>query len=206
MTHESSENAHASHSSGRLVLLLGPSGVGKSRIKAFLEGDYHFASAPKYTTRPRRSTEFGDAEFIFVDCVEDIPSHGILLFESYGHVFGIQLEAIDESLSNGRDHVVVLGDQETVNALTTRYPMAVRTILVYCARGELRHRTVELNPDRKHRWPAVEAELNDIYDTLAVAQDIVDNSGSFSATAMRLRNILGSPPNDSNAQKGGVTR
>src|SRR5438132_468919 len=79
-----------------LFVLIGPSGTGKSTILRCIAESIGAESAPKYTTRPSRHTTEDARDFIFCSR-EEFPTQGILAFESYGQLFGIQLEQIDNS-------------------------------------------------------------------------------------------------------------
>jgi len=174
-----------------IMLLLGSSGVGKSTVKSYLESDFGFESAQKYTTRSHRGTAEEDRDFIF--CNEsEIPDNGVLRFSSYGAIFAIQLAKIDESLSRGQSHVLTVGGPTTVRALATRYPSLVNTVLLYCDVHVLRRRICGQSDDsaRSNRWPAIQAEVGLIYDWLGCVNHVIDCSGPFSATALQIDRLL----------------
>lgn len=164
----------------RLFLLLGPSGVGKSTVRRYLERRVPADSAPKYTTRPSRGTEEDANDFIFS---ATFPASGILRFESYGHAFGIQLDRIDASFRNSRSHVTIVGDCHVAAELVSRYGTAVVSILVFCESSVLQARAfADPLSARPARWPQVRGEMAAIYDTLRCIQHVINNTGPLEAT------------------------
>ena len=159
-----------------LLVILGVSGAGKSTLLRYLEDTFLVESAPKYTTRPKRSAEV-DRDFLFVS-QEDLPRDKLLIFQSYSHDFGIQIAEIDLSLQRGSSHAVVVGDQETAARLVERYENVV-VILAYCDPETLRHRIVgDAASPRSERWATVEREIGCIYRQLGYVDVVIDCSGS----------------------------
>src|SRR5947209_5203622 len=122
-----------------LFVLFGPSGVGKSTILRYFESRLGAESAPKYTTRPSRNTEEDAQDFIYCSS-DNFPTEAILVFESYGHMFGIQLDAIAESFRKGKSHVIIVGQSDDVKKLLSIYGDKVVVIFVFCDIPILRDR------------------------------------------------------------------
>jgi ribose 1,5-bisphosphokinase PhnN len=173
----------------RLILLMGPSGVGKSSLKAYLQSTYGMDSAPKFTTRPSRLTPEDERDFIFCDLVS-FPSKGILRFDSYGAVFGIQTAEIARSLQKGTNHVLVVGDCTTVGQLSELYPGLVVTVLVYCDRDVLYSRVAGKDLARIERWPRIAEEIDNFHSELRCVRFVVNNSGTLTEAFSQLDWII----------------
>ena len=174
----------------KVILLLGVSGVGKSTVLDYLEKNFSFDTAPKYTTRKRRSGESEDKHFVFCDSVEEFPET-VLSFFSYGDYFGIQLDKIEKSLSAGKNHVIIIGDSETAEKLKRIYGDSVIVILLYCKYDILRERFEMMeSPDRRKRWDIVKKEISEIYRWLGVVDYILDCSNSFDVTVKKIDLII----------------
>lgn len=171
-----------------LLLLLGPSGVGKSTAKEYLETELGFESAPKYTTRPSRGTAEDERDFIFCR-KQQFPSSDVLLFDSYGAQFGIQLARIRASFQSRRPHVIVVGNRATVDELKILFPDSVRTVLVYAEQNVLMDR-LRRGVTRLTRLASVQRELDDIYGWLGSVDFILNNSGTIEETKESLRRII----------------
>jgi guanylate kinase len=170
--------------------LLGPSGVGKSTILRYLERAIHAEAAPKYTTRPSRGTPDDNRDFIFCSA-DEIPTTGTLRFDSYGHVFAIQLDRIADSLARGRSHVLTVDSARTVEELQKVFSGRLVTILVYCVSEILRARIFSVTePHRRERWPYVALELSSIYDELGCVTFVVNNSHTEARTYQQVNRIL----------------
>jgi guanylate kinase len=174
-----------------LVILIGPSGVGKSSVKRYLKQRLNADSAPKYTTRARRRADEDKADFIFVQ-KNQFPTSGVLSFQSYGEWFGIQLDAIETSLSAHRSHILIVGDRPTADFLIGRYPDVAICILIYCEKDVLRERLrVPSSDSRVQRWPRVLEEVDRIYSLLGCVHFVVNNSGAWDSTRQQLEQLLG---------------
>lgn len=171
-----------------LFVLLGPSGAGKTTILRYLERSRGAESAPKYTTRPCRNTCEDKQDFIFCK-IEDFPSVRVLGFESYGHLFGIQLEKIQQSLERGASHVTIVGQSETVIRLISLYPNVTVPIFVFCDLHILKKRILN-DLSRAQRWPQVREEIKNIYSQLGCMEFLINNSGSKADTFAQVERLL----------------
>lgn len=174
----------------RVIVLIGASGSGKSSIKHLIQREYGAEVAPKYTTRASRGTEEDAADFIF--CQKGtMPTSGILTFNSYGELFGIQLDEIEESLQRGRHHVLGVGDCSTVRSLSELYPNRVICIFIYCAIDVLYSRIVsDASGSRSSRWTRIVEQVGEVYPVLGCVQFVIDNSGSFAETRSQVDVIM----------------
>lgn len=172
-----------------LFVLMGPSGVGKSLILHYMERRFEVESAAKYTTRPSRDTEDDARDFIFCG-PDEFPASGVLRFDSYGHIFGIQLDEIDSSLRRGKCHAVVVGDSDVATQLAARYLDRVVTILVYCEVSILNARLLaDSSPHRAGRWPRIREEIEAIYGQLGCVEFVINNSESLASTFLQVDRV-----------------
>lgn len=173
-----------------LFILIGPSGVGKSTLLRYLEERADAESAPKYTTRPSRGTPEDARDFIFCE-PDEFPQEGVLCFESYGHLFGIQLTKIEESLRYGRSHVTAVGDCATASRLMALFQERSVCIFVYCSLPVLRKRMLADRTSRRiERYHLVRRELTRIYTQLGCVQVVIDNSHEELNTFSQIDRLL----------------
>ncbi len=178
------------NSRGYFFVLTGPSGTGKSSILHYMEQILGAQTAPKYTTRPSRHTEEDERDFIFCE-PDHFPSEGVLRFPSYGHFFGIQLDAIEKSIQQGKIHVLIVGDYNAVRQLSSIYKDKLVTIFVFCEPKILEERIFkDPSSQRSTRWSLVREELSTIYDQLDCVNFVVNNSGSLEETFSQIHRIV----------------
>lgn len=174
-----------------LIILLGPSGVGKSTMLHYLENKYAVETSPKFTTRPSRNTPEDERDFIF--CTDsEFPTEGILAFKSYGHLFGIDLEAIHTSFHKERSHAVIVGNcdvkRQLIKLLKT---VRVIGIFVYCDLAILENRIFsDSHPHRSSRWEAIRSEISHIYPDIGCVDFVIDNSKSLNNTFDQIDKIV----------------
>jgi guanylate kinase len=174
----------------KLVVLTGPSGAGKSTILRYLVSEHGFDSAPKFTTRPSRGTADDVRDFIFCNS-DTFPKSDILPFTSYGHLFGIQLGRIDDSLSRGQSHVLIVGDPAVIEPLIPRYRANLISVYVYCDEATLRKRVFESPDSSRHtRWPSIVSEMREIYGRLGNVHHIINSSKSTADSFKQTRTLL----------------
>ncbi|WP_156959620.1 hypothetical protein [Nocardia sp. BMG51109] len=171
-----------------LLLLLGPSGAGKTTVKDHLVTKAGYDTAQKYTTREHRGTVEDTRDFIFCTA-DEIPDSGVLRFTSYGAVFGIRLTAIEDSLRRGRCHVLTVGDCSSVESLRNIFPGRVATLFLYCDRHVLKSR-IAADPHRASRWPTVQEEVESIYSTISCIDHVIDCSSPFARTVLHLNTLI----------------
>jgi guanylate kinase len=128
------EGGEVRSSRGRLLVLSGPSGVGKSSVVSRLREqrpDLHFSVSA--TTRAPREGEIDGVHYRFVDHdrFEQMIAGGHLLewAEFAGHLYGTPAAPVDDALSSGRD---VLLEIELQGARQVR-DSAPGAILVFLA-------------------------------------------------------------------------
>lgn len=128
-----------------LVVLSGPSGVGKDAVLSVLkEREYPFHFTVTATTRPRREIREADHQFLsFLD--EDafdrlLAEDGLLEHaEVYGYRYGVPKAQVQEALNDGRD-VLVRVDVQGAASIKKAAPAAVLILLTPPSIEELEDR------------------------------------------------------------------
>jgi len=174
-----------------ILLLLGVSGVGKTSVLEYLQSHHSFELSQKYTTRTSRNTVSDERDFIFCSTVEEFPNDDLLIFQSYGHAFGIQINQLRSSIIRGKNHALTIGDTETATALKTLFPNQIKTILLYCEYDILKSRIISsLDASRALRWEMIDKEIQSIYPWLGVVDYILDCSMPFESTKSKVDELI----------------
>lgn len=92
---------------GLFVLLVGPSGAGKTYMENFLlEHNKHWTKLISFTTRDRRPGEVDGVDYHFINEEEMEDLNILQQMQIYGNYYGTCVEHLDESY---RVHVLVVG-------------------------------------------------------------------------------------------------
>jgi guanylate kinase len=129
---------------GRLIVLSGPSGVGKDTVlQSLFELDPRLRYSVSYTTRPPRPGEVDGIAYSFVDepTFLDMIDRGELLewARVHGNLYGTSLQRVRSHLDRGED-VVLKIDVQGAAQLRGRVPEAIFIFLLPPSLEELRER------------------------------------------------------------------
>jgi guanylate kinase len=178
---------------GRLVVVSGPSGVGKTAVIDRLLRDARFARAVTATTRPPRPGEREGVDYLFLSREEFERRVAAGLFlehaEVYGRLYGTPREGPERILASGR-HCLLNIDVQGAATLRRQAVEGLFVFLVSPNREELarriRSRGLDGPAEVERRLAAADAELAEAhrFDRVLVNEDI-------EATARNLARLLG---------------
>ena len=119
---------------GRVVIVSGPSGVGKSTIcKEVVKRLSNVYLSVSVTTRPRSETEVDGKDYWFISEQEfqERINKGLLLehAEVYGHLYGTPKDKVEEALSRGRSVILEIDVQGAKQAKAI-FPDAVMIFIL----------------------------------------------------------------------------
>ncbi len=143
MTNSAKRSSPNSPDQGVLLVLSGPSGVGKSTIVEALDNQHEFAFSVSATTRAARTGEKDGVDYYFVsdDEFQRMIDEGELLewAEYSGHRYGTPASPLISALADGSD---VLLDIENWGARQVKeaYPEALTVFIVPPSMDELERR------------------------------------------------------------------
>ena len=168
--------------SGKLIVISGPSGVGKSTVlKRVMEQTPNLHFSVSATTRPMRPGEVDGLNYFFVsrEAFQQMISDGALLeyAEYVGNYYGTPEAPLDEALADGRD---ILLDIEVQGALNVkrRRPDAVLIFMLAPSFQDIEKRLTgrgDTAPDlvrgrlERARWEYTQAAN---YDYLVINDDV----------------------------------
>ncbi len=124
---------------GHLVVISGPSGVGKSSICRRLVDDPRIEMSVSATTRPRRAGEVDGKDYHFLDRDEFerlIQTGGLIEWAEYvGHLYGTPREQLERTIDAGRIALLDI-DVQGGRQVMEHYPDAV-TIFIDPPGGDM---------------------------------------------------------------------
>lgn len=177
--------------SGKLIVISGPSGVGKSTVvKKVMEQNKNLHFSVSATTRPMRPGEVDGVNYYFVDKAEFqnmIASDALLEHTQYvGNYYGTPAAPLDEALARGED---ILLDIEPEGAMNTKRlrPEAILIFMMAPSFQELESRLTgrgDTAPDlvrqrlERAKWDYAQAVH---YDYLVVNRDVDQAAAEISA-------------------------
>lgn len=180
-----------------LVIISGPSGVGKDTIIEVLRRRHpapERAFVVTCTTRPPRSGEVADVSYRFLspESFADLRGGGELLefAHVHGHWYGTPRDQVVEALSRGRDAVLKI-DVQGARAIKERVPDAVLIFIVpptlQTLFSRLRARATESADEleTRQRNAAIELARQEDYDYV-----VVNETGRVEHTAEEIDRII----------------
>ncbi len=178
-----------------LIVLSGPSGVGKDAVLTKLrETDHGLTFVTTLTTRPMRRNEVDGRDYHFVSPDEYRKLlEGSRLLESaevYGNWYGVPRAAVEAALDRGED-VIVKVDIQGAATIRKIMPLAVFVFLAPPSLGELTarltRRLTESPIDLSLRIKTAEAEMKQavLFDHV-----VVNHSGTIDETVAEIKGIV----------------
>ncbi len=155
---------------GKVVIVSGPSGVGKSTIcKEILKRlDYVYLSV-SVTTRPKSDTEVDGQDYWFVSEEEfqERIQKGLLLehAEVFGHLYGTPKDKVEEAMRAGKVVILEIDVQGAIIAKTV-FPDAVMIFILAPSEKDLAER---LNHRGRENGEVAEERLNGASTEIAAA-------------------------------------
>lgn len=132
---------------GMLIIVSGPSGVGKGTICAELRArNPQIRESISMTTRARRNGETEGVDYFYVseERFNEMAAHGEMLEHAYvhGNQYGTPLAYVVEQLEQGYDVMLEIDVQGSIQAMKA-YPDAVTIFILPPNRAELRNRLIK---------------------------------------------------------------
>ena len=155
---------------GRVVIVSGPSGVGKSTIcKEILKKLDYVSLSISVTTRPKSAAEIDGQDYWFIseeDFRERIEK-GLLLeyAEVFGHMYGTPKDKVDEELRAGKVVILEIDVQGAIKARMV-FPDAVMVFILPPSAKDLAER---LNNRGREAGEVAEERLNGASAEIAAA-------------------------------------
>lgn len=170
---------------GLLLIISGPSGVGKTTITRGVErgiGDSVFSVS--YTTRAKTEadTEGVDYHFISDEQFDELEAEGAFLESAdvFGKKYGTRKRWVDEQLARGRLVILeidVLGAQQVKSKMADAFAMFILPPSEEELLNRLQNRKRESEEQIQKRFAEAKREIafakeSDVYDTFVINEDI----------------------------------
>ena len=175
----------------QLIIISGPSGVGKTTICKTLTEEENFAESVSTTTRPKRPTEEDGKDYYFIsDDFFDrlIKENAFLEWQQFaGYRYGTTKEELNSKLEKN-SFILMVVEQEGAANIRKTYPNAISIFISPPNKEELLRRLANRGdtPDLKERLSLVEQTLE-----LAKQHDYVVEARSLEYCVIEIKNILG---------------
>lgn len=171
---------------GLLIVLSGPSGVGKGTVRAaiFSKGEQKFVYSISATTRKPRTGETDGVDYFFKtreEFEQMIQNKQLLEYAEYvGNYYGTPLEYVENTLAKGKDVFLEIDVQGAIQ-VRELMPDGVFIFLTPPDLNELESRIINRGTDsdeviaKRMKTAREELELMKYYD-YSVVNDTVDNA------------------------------
>lgn len=176
---------------GRLLVLSGPSGVGKTAVAERLLADPRVARAITATTRAPRAGERDGVDYVFLSADEFRRRLAAGWFlehaDVYGRLYGTPRSSVEAVLASGR-HCLLVIDVQGVATLRAAGTDATYVLLEPPSRAELERRLRSRGSDdaasQARRLEEAERELSrtDLFDHRVVNADLETATRAVAAT------------------------
>lgn len=179
---------------GLLIVLSGPSGVGKGTVRKHLVDHYHndFHFSISMTTREKRTGEVDGVDYFFKtreEFEEYIEQGKLLEYAEYvGNYYGTPLDYVENHLKNGRDVFLEIEVQGALK-VKERMPEGIFIFLSPPDLDELHHRLVSRSTDTSE---AIKRRLDKAVEELKLVRyyDYVVNNDTIDRAAQKIRSII----------------
>jgi guanylate kinase len=169
-------------SRGHLLVLSGPSGVGKdSVLREIFRRDPSISYSVSYTTRPPRPGEQDGVDYSFVsdEAFDDLEERGEMLewARVHNHRYGTSRQRVEQALETGHDIALNI-DVQGGMALRERVPDAFLVFLAPPSLEELTRRRLARGTEdaadlaRREADARIEMGYADRYDAVVVNEDV----------------------------------
>jgi len=175
----------------QLIIISGPSGVGKTTICKALCLEEGFVESVSTTTRPKRSTEEYGKDYYFISekSFDGLVNHNAFLeWQQFaGFRYGTTKTELDEKLRKN-NFIFVVVEQEGAANIRKTYPNAISIFIAPPNKEELIRRLSGRGdtPDLKERLALVKQTLE-----LAKCHDHIIEAHSVEDCIAEIKNILG---------------
>ncbi|MCR8969019.1 guanylate kinase [Facklamia sp. 7083-14-GEN3] len=199
---------------GLLIVLSGPSGVGKGTVRSaiFEDTNCDYVYSVSATTRERRPGELEGVDYFFMsrESFEDLIAQEALLeyAEYVGNYYGTPLASIEENLAQGRDVFLEI-EVQGARKVREKIPEGIFIFLAPPSLNELESRLTDRGTDskeviaRRMNKAKEEIELMRHYDYVVVNDEISEAVDEINAIIksehLRVERVMHSIQADINA-------
>lgn len=165
-----------------MLVLAGPSGVGKDTLAKTLTKKYGYEKIVTYTTRPMREGEVDGVDYHFIDsktfaslCAGD--------FFAETTSYKVANEEIWEYGTAARDiadNKIVILNPSGLKELKKDKSLNIVTIYLFCSYGEIWNRLRERGDDSEEAARRIEADKNDFGDIIDYVDFAIRTDGCYS--------------------------
>jgi guanylate kinase len=182
-----------------IITVTGPSGAGKSttlrRLVTASAHGFKPVIVQKYTTRPKHADDADE-----VICVEeaDFPKECDLVYEQYGHRYGLVLAELYAYLAEGRSPLVILNDVRTVEDVRNHWKGLVKSVFIFRESPSLEKyqelaevREVNVEEENPHvRYQKAQILYRTYIENIHLFDHVIINSGTFDDLKLQVDQIV----------------